>query len=142
MKSQKSISSWLRSWQTGCLCPYSRAADRYSSDHRPLNSGDPLKKTRDTEQLVLKGTEEGEILAKLAERVDKAIAAIQELRQERDALQKKVQEAERKLTERDNDAEDLVELRSEHDRMKSERGEIRNRIESILGNLELIDDPD
>lgn len=99
-----------------------------------------MKKNRETEQLVLKGTDEGEILARLSERVEKAIVIIQELRQERDVLRKKLEEAERKLAERDNEAGDLADLRSQHDRMKSERGEIRNRIESILGNLESLDD--
>ena len=99
-----------------------------------------MKKTRETEQLVLKGTEEGEILARLSERVEKAIVTIQELRQERDSLRKKAEEADRKLTERESEAGDLADLRSEHDRMKSERGEIRSRIESILGNLESLDD--
>ena len=99
-----------------------------------------MKKTRETEQLVLKGTEEGEILTRLSERVEKAIVTIQELRQERDALRKKVEEAERTLAERETESGDLADLRSEHDRMKNERSEIRNRIESILGNLELIDD--
>jgi len=98
-----------------------------------------LKKTK-SEQLVLKGTDEGETLARLSERVEKAITTIQELRQERDALRSKLEELERKLAERGTEAGDLADLRSEHDRMKSERGEIRNRIESILGNLESLDD--
>jgi len=101
-----------------------------------------LKKTRETEQLVLKGTEEGEILARLSERVEKAIVTIQELRQERDSLRKKVEDAARTLAERETESGDLADLRSEHDRMKNERGEIRNRIESILGNLEILDDFD
>lgn len=99
-----------------------------------------MKKTRETEQLVLKGTEEGEILARLSERVEKAIVTIQELRQERDSLRKKLEEAEQKLVERESDSGALADLRSQHERMKSERGEIRNRIESILGNLESFDD--
>lgn len=101
-----------------------------------------MKKSPQTEQLVLKGTEEGEILARLSERVEKAIVTIQELRQERDSLRKKVEDAERTLAERDRESGDLADLRSEHARMKSERGEIRNRIESILGNLESLDDSD
>ena len=99
-----------------------------------------MKKTRETEQLVLKGTEEGEILARLSERVEKAIVTIQELREERDSLRRKIEEAEQRVAKRESEAGDLAGLRSEHDRLKTERGEIKNRIESILGNLESLDD--
>ena len=44
-----------------------------------------MKKKSPTEQLTLAGTEEGEILARLQERVEKAIATIQELRRDRDS---------------------------------------------------------
>jgi hypothetical protein len=39
-----------------------------------------LKKNREAGQLTLAGTEEGEILARLSERVEKAVQTIQELR--------------------------------------------------------------
>jgi FtsZ-binding cell division protein ZapB len=45
-----------------------------------------LKKKTTEEQIPLAGTEEGQILARLSERVDKAVKMIQELRRERDAL--------------------------------------------------------
>ena len=48
-----------------------------------------MKKTRE-EQLPLAGTEEGEILSKLADRVERAIATIQALRKERDSLKTKL----------------------------------------------------
>jgi len=88
-----------------------------------------MKKTKE-EQMSLAGTEEGEILAKLNERVERAITTIQELRRERDALKKRAEEAEAKLAEQ-NDASD---------KLDSLRSEIRDRIESILSNLESLEE--
>jgi FtsZ-binding cell division protein ZapB len=85
-----------------------------------------VKKKTTEEQLSLAGTEEGEILARLNERVEKAVQMIQDLRRERDAL--KAELAKRG----DADNEEL-------ERFRRERSEIRDRIESILGNLEALD---
>ena len=81
-------------------------------------------KKKTSEQMTLSGAED-EILARLQERVEKAIAAIQELRRERDALKAKLNEP--------------GDLQQECERLRSERDEIRNRIESILSNLEALD---
>jgi FtsZ-binding cell division protein ZapB len=81
-----------------------------------------MKKTRENDQMTLAGTEEAEILGRLSERVEKAVATIQELRKERDQLRERVAELEA--------GEET------QDRLKRERDEIRNRIESILSNLE------
>ena len=75
-------------------------------------------------QMTLANSDETEILGRLNERVEKAIAMIQELRRERDALRRQ-----------------LDEQREEHERFRSERGEIRERIETILANLESLDEP-
>jgi FtsZ-binding cell division protein ZapB len=91
------------------------------------------------EQLALAGTEEGEILARLSERVERAVATITELRRERDAIQKRLDEAEGQLREQTSASERLSNLEEEHDRFQRERSEIRNRIESILSNLETLD---
>jgi len=64
-----------------------------------------------------------EILQRLSEKVERAIATIQELRRERDELKKR-------LDEIDDDA----------DRYRKERGQIRDRIESILTNLESLEE--
>jgi FtsZ-binding cell division protein ZapB len=64
-----------------------------------------------------------EILQRLSEKVERAIATIQELRRERDELKKR-------LDEIDDDA----------DRFRRERGQIRDRIESILTNLESLEE--
>ena len=89
-----------------------------------------MKKKTEAGQLTLSGTEEGEILARLSERVERAVVMIGDLRRERDALKKRVSEAESKLREADEGgAERLSQL-------ESERTEIRNRIETILSTLE------
>jgi len=97
-----------------------------------------MKKTKD-DQLPLAGTEEGEILGRLHERVEKAIATIQELRRERDALRAKLDEAEGRLREQTDASEKLSSLEDDCERYQKERGEIRNRIETMLANLESLD---
>jgi len=82
-------------------------------------------KKKTLEQMTLSGSEE-EILARLQDRVEKAIATIQELRRERDALQAKLDSGSGELEE-------------ECQRLRKERHEIRNRIEAILSNLEVLD---
>ncbi|HYS56329.1 MAG TPA: cell division protein ZapB [Thermoanaerobaculia bacterium] len=83
-----------------------------------------MKKKTLEQQMVLSGSEE-EILARLKERVDKAVAIIQDLRRERDALKAE-------LAKRPDSNERL-------DQLEKERSEIRNRIESILSNLESLE---
>jgi FtsZ-binding cell division protein ZapB len=97
-----------------------------------------MKKTKE-EQLALAGTEEGEILARLSERVERAIATINDLRRERDALKSRLDEAESKLRDHDAAGERLSSLEEEHDRFTRERSEIRDRIEGILSSLEVLD---
>ncbi|HEV7923649.1 MAG TPA: cell division protein ZapB [Thermoanaerobaculia bacterium] len=80
----------------------------------------------DESQLALSGAEEAEILARLSDRVEKAVATIQELRRERDTLRARVTE----LESRDEDL----------DRLNRERSEIRERIEAILGSLEALEE--
>lgn len=97
-----------------------------------------MKKTKE-EQLALAGTEEGEILARLSERVERAIATINDLRRERDALKSRLDEAESKLRDQDAAGERLSSLEEENDRFTRERSEIRDRIEGILSSLEVLD---
>jgi SMC interacting uncharacterized protein involved in chromosome segregation len=88
-----------------------------------------LKKTTKAEgQLTLAGTEEGEILAQLSERVEKAVRMIQELRRERDSLKAQLAEA----TSSQEDVE----------RFAAERSEIRDRISGILSSLESLESAD
>jgi FtsZ-binding cell division protein ZapB len=100
------------------------------------------KNRKDEQQLALAGTEEGEILGRLSERVERAVATISELRRERDELQKRLDDAEAQLREQTSASERLTSLEEEHDRFQRERSEIRNRIETILSNLEGLDAPE
>lgn len=81
-------------------------------------------KKKTLEQMTLSGADD-EVLARLQERVEKAIATIQELRRERDALKAKLEAPN--------------ELQDEVQRLKGERDEIRGRIEKILSNLDALD---
>jgi FtsZ-binding cell division protein ZapB len=99
-----------------------------------------VKKSRDTEQLSLAGTEEGEILGRLNDRVEKAIATIQELRRERDTLRRQLDDATARLQEQGDAADRASTLEEDNERFKRERSEIRDRIESILGNLEALEE--
>jgi FtsZ-binding cell division protein ZapB len=98
-----------------------------------------MKKTKE-DQMTLAGTEEAEILARLNERVERAVALIQELRRERDSLKAQLEAAEGKAREHENATERATTLEEENDRFQKERGEIRNRIESILSNLEALEE--
>ncbi len=99
-----------------------------------------MKKNRDNDQLSLAGTEEGEILGRLNDRVEKAIATIQELRRERDTLRRQLDEATARLQEQGDAADRASTLEQDNERFKRERSEIRDRIESILGNLEALEE--
>jgi FtsZ-binding cell division protein ZapB len=89
--------------------------------------------------MAINGTEEADILARLGERVERAITVIGELRRERDTLKTRLEAAEAKLKEHEDTGERLTALEEESDRFRKERGEIRSRIETILGNLESLD---
>ena len=99
-----------------------------------------MKKHRENDQLSLAGTEEGEILGRLNERVEKAIGTIQELRRERDTLRRQLDDATSRLQEQGDAADRASTLEEDNERFKRERGEIRNRIESILGSLEALEE--
>ena len=99
-----------------------------------------MKKTRENDQLTLAGTEEEEILGRLNDRVEKAIATIQELRKERDTLRRQLDDATARLQEHGDAAERASTLEEDNERFKRERGEIRDRIETILTNLEALEE--
>jgi FtsZ-binding cell division protein ZapB len=98
-----------------------------------------MKKTKDNDQSALPGIEEAEILTRLGERVEKAVATIQELRRERDQLRARVDELEAQLKDADSASTRLETLEEEHERFRKERGEIRDRIENILSSLEALE---
>lgn len=97
-----------------------------------------MKKNRETEQMPL-ATDEGEILARLSDRVEKAIGTIQELRKERDSLKARLTDVESRLKDHGDSAERVSALEEDCSRFKSERDEIRNRLETMLANLEALD---
>lgn len=99
-----------------------------------------MKKKAENDQMQIEGTEEAEILSRLAAKVETAIKTIQELRRERDELRTRLETAESELSRTTGDAERLGEIQSENERFKGERDEIRERIERILGSLESLDE--
>lgn len=96
-------------------------------------------KKKDNEQAGVDGSEEAEILGRLSERVERAVAMIADLRRERDALKSRLADAEAKLQEQEGASDRLTALEEDYERFRKERSEIRNRIETILGNLEALD---
>ena len=98
-----------------------------------------MKKTRDNDSSTLPNLEEAEILGRLGERVEKAVATIQELRRERDQLRARVTELESQVKDSDETSTRLESLEEEHERFRKERGEIRDRIENILSSLEALE---
>jgi FtsZ-binding cell division protein ZapB len=90
------------------------------------------KRNDENESLPLNGTEDAEILARLSERVERAVALIQELRRERDELRARVTELETRV-------QDVGSLEEETERFRRERGEVRDRIETILASLEALE---
>ena len=99
-----------------------------------------MKKNRESEQMAINSdADEAAILARLGERVEKAVAVIGELRRERDTLKTRLADAEAKLKEHEDASERLSTLEEDYDRFRKERSDIRNRIEGILANLEGLD---
>ena len=98
-----------------------------------------MKKKDDSSQLVLEGTAEEEILAKLSQRVERAVALIQDLRRENEALKKKLADAESRLGEQEHDSSKVSKLETDLERFQGEREEVRHRIERILDSLERLE---
>ncbi|MBI2212371.1 MAG: cell division protein ZapB [Acidobacteria bacterium] len=116
------------------------------------------KKSKEAEQLTIEGTSETEILARLAERVDRAVTLIAQLRREneelgakvetlegelkdavgaRDAASSRAAEAEARAAELESDGSSRAdEMEAELERLKSERDAIRSRVEGMLEKLE------
>ena len=97
------------------------------------------KRNESEEQMTIGGTEENEILARLSERVEKAVGMIQELRRERDVLKLQLADVEAQLREHAGVKERASALEEDRDRFARERTEIRDRIETILSSLESLD---
>lgn len=98
-----------------------------------------MKKNRDNDAVETTGTEESEILARLSERVERAVSMIQDLRRERDQLRARIDDLEGRVKDADDTSTRLETLEEEHARFQKERGEIRGRIEGILSTLETLE---
>jgi FtsZ-binding cell division protein ZapB len=120
------------------------------------------KKSKETEQLTIEGTSETEILARLAERVDRAVNLIGQLRKEneelgarieslegelkdalaeRDAASARARDAEERAASLENDGTSRAEeLEEQVETLTKERDAIRGRVESILEKLEGLDE--
>ncbi|HVT02942.1 MAG TPA: cell division protein ZapB [Thermoanaerobaculia bacterium] len=98
-----------------------------------------MKKNQQNDQLVLDGTEESEMLTRLTERVERAIQLIGQLRRERDDLQARVTGFESSMKDSEQAASRLGDLETENEQFKTERSEIRSRIEKVLTTLEQLE---
>lgn len=119
------------------------------------------KSSKDTDQMSIEGTEELEILARLTERVDKAVDLIQKLRKENESIKAKLEdiradldtsEKARKEAEKEGaslkqrveelegeSGERVEEVEGELEKLKEERAVIRQRVESVLEKLESLE---
>jgi FtsZ-binding cell division protein ZapB len=92
-----------------------------------------LKKNNQSDDAAASAAnDESEILSRLSERVERAVGMIQELRRERDTLRARIDELEARVGDVDT-------LEEENTRFQKERGEVRDRIESILSSLEALE---
>jgi FtsZ-binding cell division protein ZapB len=114
--------------------------DRSAQRAFHISEGATLKKAKDSEQIPLQGSEEAEILGRLAERVERAVATIAELRKERDRLQSQVDELTSQMKDHSAESDRLSGVEEENSRYREERDVIRTRIESMLRNLETLDE--
>ena len=85
-------------------------------------------------------------LDRLSERVEKAAALVQQLRddrarldREREELNGRIQDLEQKLQSADAQGQDLVNLRREQRDWTTERREIATRVESLIKKLERLE---
>lgn len=90
--------------------------------------------------MAIQGTEEVEILNRLADRVERAVSTIAELRREREQLRSRLDEVEGELKALEESSTRLIEVEEENSRFRAERDEIRDRIERMLANLESLDE--
>jgi uncharacterized coiled-coil DUF342 family protein len=90
--------------------------------------------------------EETDSLASLEERITRAIELVTQLRQERDSAVRRVESLEAERAERESiGAEKAAELETQNARLleeiaslKSERRQVRTRIEKLLGQMDTL----
>ena len=99
-----------------------------------------MKKKGESEQMPLQGTEEEEMLMRLSDRVEKAIATIQQLRKENATIRQRAEKLEAELRDQESSADRLRTAEEENARFHSERSEVRSRLERMLSDLEGLDE--
>jgi FtsZ-binding cell division protein ZapB len=72
-------------------------------------------------------------LSRLEERIQKAVALVHDLRQEKDAALKELAAAQAAFTESQDTNARLAE---ENEALRTERHHVRNRIEKLLGHID------
>ena len=89
--------------------------------------------------------EETDSLASLEERITRAIELVTQLRQERDTALRRADSLAAELAEHESAASEKAELEAQNARLleeiaslKSERRQVRTRIEKLLGQMDLL----
>ena len=87
-------------------------------------------------------TEETDSLAALEERILRAVEMVSTLREEKQALQKELEDAleakESARRDADHSRADVTRLNEELASLQSERKQVRTRIEKLLGQMDLL----
>lgn len=76
---------------------------------------------------------EAEALAQLEDRIRKAVELVTTLRAERDAA---IGQRDAAVSQRDSSVGDVEKLRSQLQALEQERGQVRSRIEKLLGQMD------
>jgi FtsZ-binding cell division protein ZapB len=76
---------------------------------------------------------EAEALGQLEDRIRKAVELVTTLRAERDAL---IAQRDTALSQRESAAGDAEKLRAQIESLEKERGQVRTRIEKLLGQMD------
>jgi FtsZ-binding cell division protein ZapB len=89
--------------------------------------------------------EEADSLASLEERITRAIELVTQLRHERDAALHRAESLAAELADRESASEEKAQLEAQNSRLleeiaslKSERRQVRTRIEKLLGQMDLL----
>ena len=86
--------------------------------------------------------EETDSLASLEERIHRAVQLVSQLRQEKEALQKQLEDASAGKESADKSTAELREqnkaLADEINELKAERRQVRSRIEKLLGQMDML----
>lgn len=99
-----------------------------------------MPKKKAEKQLELIGTDGGELLEQLEERVEKAVELVGDLRDENSELRRKLEKAESRVAELEAGSERLTELEKATEEFEEQKARIRGRIESLLERFEQLEE--